>query len=121
MVTNNFALYSLKIVVEIITDILMFPVWWYTRGFFYCLKNVWRFLGRRQESISLFVWIKNIFKPMYGQTDWQGILISIFIRVVQIIVRSMAMIFWLFFSVFILLMWLVIPVFVIYEIVLQYM
>jgi len=119
MVSNNFALYSLKIVTEIFKDIIMFPIWWYTRGFYYCLKGVWRFLKNRQDSLSLFVWVKNVFKPMYGQTDWQGILISIFIRVMQIFARSIAMVFWLLCSFIAIVLWLLVPLLVSYEITIQ--
>lgn len=38
------------------------------------------------------VWIKNIFVPMFGQHDWQSRLISVFMRLVQIIGRSLALV-----------------------------
>jgi len=79
MLHNNIAIYSLKIILEVIKDILYFPLWWYSRGFFIFVLGVLNFIKNQEKSLALFVWIKNIFKPMYGQTDWQGILVSIFI------------------------------------------
>jgi hypothetical protein len=119
MLTNNFAVYGVKIITELITDILMFPVWWYSRGLFGWIRSVSGFLSNREKSIGLFVWIKNLFTPMYGQHDWQGRLISFFMRLVQIVFRGIFMLFWLIFSFLLIVAWLVLPVLVVYEIVFQ--
>jgi hypothetical protein len=119
MMTNNFAMYSLKIVGEIVRDILMFPVWWYTRGLVGVARSLFSFLEERQRSLALLVWIKNIYRPMYGQHDWQGILISIGMRIIQIIFRSLVMLFWVLAVLFIFCFWLVFPLFLIYEIFFQ--
>lgn len=112
-------MYSLKIVGEIVRDILMFPVWWYTRGLVGVARSLFSFLGERQRSLALLVWIKNIYRPMYGQHDWQGILISIGMRIIQIIFRSLVMLFWALVVLFIFCFWLVFPLFLIYEIFFQ--
>lgn len=119
MVNNNLGLYFGKIILELLTDILYFPLWWYGRGFLIVVKKVTNFWVQRQKGLALFVWIKNIFKPMYGQTDWQGIMVSIIIRVVQIIFRSIAMFFWLFLGLLAIIIWIALPVFVVFEIVFQ--
>lgn len=116
---NNLSFYSVKILVEIIRDILYFPIWWYSRGLNNILKSLGNFLINKQKSLGLFVWIKNIFVPMYGQYDWQGILISFFVRLIQIIIRSIAMIFWIILAVLAICFWLLLPIFVIYEIIFQ--
>jgi hypothetical protein len=119
MVSNNFFLFSLKIAAELIGDVIFFPLWWYTKGFFDVLKGQLEFLQNRQKGLALGVWVKNIFKPMFGQSDWQGLLISIIMRIFQIIVRSIAMIFWLFVSLFIIIFWLLLPVLIFYQIIFQ--
>lgn len=119
MITNNFAMYSLKILGEIGRDFLYFPLWWYSRGLSLMVQKVWEFIQNRQRSLALFVWMKNIFKPMYGQYDWQGKLISFFIRLMQIIFRSFVMLFWIIGAVLFLVIWLILPIFVIYEIIFQ--
>lgn len=119
MMTNNFALYGAKIIGEIFRDILYFPLWWYSRGFLMTVKGFLAFLDNRQRSLAFLVWVKNLFTPMYGQTDWQGRLISVFIRLVQIIFRGMVMLFWTLFASIAVLVWLIMPLFVFYQIIYQ--
>lgn len=119
MMTNNFVAYSLKIFGEIAKDILFFPFWWYTTGLLISINRLVIFLSNKQKSLALFVWIKNIHRPMYGQTDWQGKLISLLIRLLQIIIRGLIMIFWLIIAVILFLAWVFLPVFVFYEIFFQ--
>ena len=85
MMTNNFATYSIKILGEIGKDIFYFPVWWYSRGLLIMINGILTFVRDREKSLALLVWIKNIHKPMYGQYDWQGVLISVFMRIIQIL------------------------------------
>jgi hypothetical protein len=116
---DNFLSYTGKIIIEIIGDIFYFPFWWYSKGLYDFTKKILIFLGNKEKSLALFVWIRNIFVPMFGQRDWQGILVSFFMRVVQIIFRTIAMIFWLLVAMIGILFWLVLPIFVIYEIIFQ--
>ena len=117
--TNNFVYYGTKILAELIREIIFFPLWWYTNGLVKMFVWAKRFLSDRLKALALLVWIKNIHRPMYGQYDWQGFLISFFIRLIQIIARSIAMLFWLIFVVSILLFWAVLPLAVVYEIIFQ--
>ncbi|MDO8261353.1 MAG: hypothetical protein Q7T50_07755 [Candidatus Magasanikbacteria bacterium] len=119
MIHNNQAIYSFKILSEILLNIVMFPVWWFTRGLFLIMDKEIGFLSYQQQSLGLVIWVKNIFKPMYGQSDWQGRFISFFMRLFQIIVRSIVMVFWIFFTFTQIAVWLVLPFFVIYEIMFQ--
>lgn len=119
MLTNNFVAYSGKIFLEIITDVIYFPVWWYTRGAYLFTKKLLNFLGNKQKSLALWVWIKNLHRPMYGQYDWQGMLISFFMRLAQIIFRSIIMLFWLIIAFVCFCFWLILPLFILYEIIFQ--
>lgn len=110
MFQHNFFTYSGKIFLSIIGDILYFPIWWYSVGFFRLLKNIWLFLGNQERSLGFFIWLKNIFVPMYGQRDWAGRLISFFIRLIQIIFRGLALFIWLLLSLALILVWLLIPI-----------
>jgi len=108
---NHYPLsYSGRIIAEILGKILYFPAWWYSVGLARCARKAWLFLRDREKSLSLFVWIKNWFVPMYGQRDWVGRLISFLVRSVQIIIRGAALIFWLILAAIILLLWIIIPV-----------
>ncbi len=109
MINNNRYLYFGKILGEIFFDFAYFPLWWYSHGLFFLSKKLFEFLGNRQKSLSLFVWIKNIFTPMYAQSDWQGRLISFFIRVVQIVFRTIVMFIWIAVAISIVFIWLLLP------------
>lgn len=101
-------------------DVLYFPVWWYSRGLINLILSLKNFLVDKQKALALSVWIKNIFKPMYAQYDWQGMLISFFIRLTQIIFRSVFMVFWLILALAVIIFWLLLPVLVVYEIIFQF-
>ena len=107
------------ITIEIFKDILYFPIWWYSRGLAQTLAWIKIFLKNRQESLALFIWVKNIFVPMYGQSDLVGHLISFFIRLVQIIIRGIMMAFWLLVGAFILITWVLLPILVFGQIIWQ--
>lgn len=119
MPSNSFLFYSLKILIEIMTDVLYFPFWWYSRGLVNLIIWARDFLINKQKSLALSVWVKNIFKPMYAQYDWQGMLISFFMRLVQIIFRSILMLFWLIMALAVIIFWVILPVLTIYEIAFQ--
>lgn len=119
MIQNNQFLYSFKIIGEIFKNILFFPIWWYSRGLFSTVEKEVSFLSGQQNSLALMVWVRNIFKPMYGQTDWQGRFISFFMRLFQIMIRGTIMVFWVFFTFTLIAAWTVLPVFVGYEIIFQ--
>lgn len=107
------------VILGIFKDVLFFPFWWYSFGLFKTLIWLKNFISDKQKSLGLGVWVKNIFVPMYGQRDWQGMLISFFVRLVQIIGRSIAMIFWLIISFVIFWSWLLLPAAIIYGIIWQ--
>lgn len=100
--------------IEFVLDLLYFPIWWYTGGVkragLFCI----RFLKSGNVRFAPGLWLKNIFVPMYGQYDLQGRLVSIFMRLANVIGRSIALFFWLLISVFLFLLWLAFPIFVVY-------
>lgn len=119
MLVNNTFLFSGKIILEFLQSVLYFPLWWFTAGFFMFIRKNINFINDQQKSLGVLIWFKNIFKPMYGQTDLQGRLISFFMRVVQIFFRSLLMLFFIIFSVLAILLWLIFPFFIFYQIIFQ--
>lgn len=109
MFQHNFLTYSGKIIVSLLLEIVYFPIWWYSVGFFRLLKNVGNFLKDRENSLGFWVWAKNIFVPMYGQSDWAGRFISFFVRLVQIIFRGLALLIWSLIGLVVLILWLILP------------
>lgn len=114
MFQHNFLTYSGKIIISLFLEIVYFPVWWYSVGFIRFFTNIRLFLRDRERSLGFFVWVKNIFVPMYGQTDFAGRLISFFMRLVQIIARGFVLFLWFVFCLSALAIWLALPVLIIW-------
>lgn len=77
---------------ELVGEVIRFPVWWYTSGVVHTVRSlfdVWEGYGR---SLAIGVWMKNILVPMYGQYSIQGRIISVFMRLVQIFFRGIALV-----------------------------
>jgi hypothetical protein len=104
---------------DILKDIVFFPFWWYSFGLIKILKKLAGFVADKEKSLALFIWIKNIFTPMYGQRDWQGKIISFFVRLAQIIFRAAILFFWIIIALIIFWIWFLAPIVVIYMIVWQ--
>ena len=103
-----------RLFLELILDIIYFPLWWYTGGVKHAIKYCYGVLQSGNMVLSPMLWLKNIFVPMYGQSDFQGRLVSFFMRLVNFIGRSIALFFWLLVVIFIFLLWLAFPVFVVW-------
>lgn len=116
IVKNNFAYYFLRLVLGLVFDAIYFPVWWYSRGMVQIMKGLGNMIANEEKSLALFVWVKNLFRPMYGVRGWDGYLVSFAVRLVQIIVRSIALIVWMIFALALLIVWLVFPILVISQI-----
>ena len=117
--SNNFLIYSAKILTEVFWELVYFPLWWYTAGAELVVKSLFNFVAEQQRALGFWVWLKNIYRPMYGQNDWAGILISFLVRLFQVIVRGIAMLIIIAFAWALFLLWLAFPVLVIYEIIFQ--
>ncbi len=119
MEVKNPALYLVKILALEAKDLVIFPLWWYTGGFLNLLGSLKEFLADSERSLAFFVWVKNIFVPMYGQSDWQGKIISFFIRIIQIIFRGFALLVMAMFALIIAIIWLALPALIVYQILFQ--
>ena len=106
-----------RLALQLILDILLFPVWWYTEGFRRMFIMLWHNLEDTNLRLAPGLWLKNIFTPMYGQRDLQGRLMSFFMRTVNVIGRTIALLVWFMLLVFVLVFWLIIPVFIAFMII----
>lgn len=80
--------------VDLVGGIVMFPLWWYTRGLSLVSKKAVDSVRNQARSLGLGVWVKNLFVPMFGATDIAGKAISLFLRVVMIAARFVAVGLW---------------------------
>lgn len=102
------------ILIDTILDVLYFPVWWYSRGLVLALKWTLKEISETQNFLGVHIWVANIFRPMYGQRDIQSKIISFFMRVFQIILRSAALLGFSMFYLLIFVVYLILPVVVFY-------
>lgn len=78
------------LVKEEVISIFEYPVWWYTKGFRALLRWVEEGLVYRWKSYAISLWFRHITVPMYGEYSILGRAVSLVMRVVVIIARSIA-------------------------------
>jgi hypothetical protein len=101
-------------------DIVFFPFWWYSFGLIKMVKRLAVFVADKEKSLAFFVWMRNIFVPMYGQRDWQGAIISFFVRLVQIIFRAIFLVIWITVALAAFWLWVIAPAAIVYMIIIQF-
>ena len=106
---HNLLSYFGKILLQIVWDFIYFPLWWYSAGLVKTIRGVGQFYHNEQVSLNFFVWLKNIFVPMYGQHDLTGRLISFFMRLVQVIFRGLLMLIVLILGLAFLIFYIILP------------
>lgn len=94
---------------DTLKDIVYFPFWWYTSGAKRVLLGCFRWIVDASHQLAPGLWAKNILVPMYGQTDWQGRLMSFFMRLVNVIGRSIGIFLWSIVVLFVFALWLALP------------
>lgn len=97
------------IVFDLFGSIFYFPVWWYTHGLLACLRWIGRALVYRWKAYAMAIWLKNFFVPMYGQYDWGGRMVSIFVRFFVLFGRFIAFVMEALIYFIALLMWIAAP------------
>lgn len=106
--------------VEIIWDVIYFPIWWYSKGLMrvinFCINSASFHVNRR---MALGIWVKSMFKPMYGDYTREGRIISIFMRVIVLIWKLVGTVLWMAVLVVVFVLWIVLPIIVIYFILYQ--
>lgn len=114
--SNNIVVATLKyIAIEILWDIIYFPIWWYTKGLArvarYCFESAENQIKRR---LALGVWMSSMFKPMYGDYTIEGRIISGFMRFFVLIWKLILMVIWLALLLIAFIAWVLLPVVFIY-------
>lgn len=99
-----------RLLLEAVVDVFYFPIWWYTGGLKHAFLWCYKLFKRGNNKLAPGLWLQNILVPMFGQFDWQGRIISFFMRLAQIIGRSVALLFWLVICLALFVGWILIPV-----------
>lgn len=101
-----------RLAFEFLLDILYFPIWWFSSGARKAGRYLWDLFATANSSLAPGLWLQNLTVPMFGQYDWQGRIISVFMRLVNVIGRGIALFFVLVFIMIVFFIWIVFPVFV---------
>lgn len=108
---------SREFFLDILWEIVYFPIWWYSRGLkktaFFCWQKIqvgWR-------ALAVLILLRNFFKPMYGQRGWDAYLLSLATHFCQLAWRFIAVAFWSVFWLAVLSGWLILPIFLIWQII----
>lgn len=109
MLSPNILTQGGKITLRILGEILYFPIWWYGPGLVRTIKKLGHFWLDQERMIGFSVWLKNIFVPMYGQSDFGGRIISFVMRLIQIVVRGLLLLVWLAVVLLVFVFWTVLP------------
>jgi hypothetical protein len=105
-----------QVLLQLLAEAVTGPVWWYVGG----LKRVLQWMRdqaiRTWYQLAIGLWMRNIMVPMFGQYDWQGRIISFFIRLFQIVVRMIGFVFALLWYTLLVVVWCAVPLVVLYGI-----
>ncbi|MBI2990227.1 MAG: hypothetical protein HYY51_03520 [Candidatus Magasanikbacteria bacterium] len=103
-----------RLAFDVLIDFFRFPVWWFggglKRSFLFCLD----LFKVANAYLAPGLWLANIFVPMYGQRDIQGRITSFFVRLVNVIFRSLLLFCWALLCLSIFVLWIFILPFVCY-------
>ena len=103
-------------IIEPITAILYFPIWWYSAALVKRIKG----LGRRVKIIANFLGLKillvNLFKPMFGEYSRSGRIISFFMRCILLVWRMILFVFGTLFFVCLFFVWIFLPLIALWQI-----
>lgn len=103
-----------RIIVDFVLHILYFPVWWFSFGLAHTGRTCVHLVQNVNITLAPGLWFRNLFVPIYGADDWEGRIISFFLRLVNAIVRSAILLVWMAFVLFLFALWIVLPVFFVY-------
>lgn len=102
--------------VDLIGDILYWPIWWYSAGLWQMLRFAGLQLRKMWYMQALGIWFKSIFTPMFGDRSILGRLISFGVRLVLLVWKLTWFVLWSVFVSALFLIWLLAPVAVVYMI-----
>lgn len=99
--------------IELVGDILYFPIWWYSAGFIQFLNSLINRLKDTERHLAIRLLAQNLFLPMFGQDDRQGRIISFFMRLVLLFGRVIYFCGFIIISLVLMIFWLALPIIII--------
>ncbi len=100
--------------------VLTFPAWWYTQGALLLLVNLYKSQLIQIKNSAIALWIKNLFTPMFNDYTFMGKVLSFFFRVFIIFGKLISILFFIAVRVSIFVLYLIVPLFVVYALTLNF-
>lgn len=94
---------------DVLLDALYAPLWWYSAGLVATVRKLMRAFQEGVAIIGISIWMRSIFKPMYGEYSWQGRIISFFMRLVVLVFMILQLIVWSAILIVLFCLWLALP------------
>lgn len=105
---------------EVLGDLVYAPAWWYSRGLVWFLGRLRDRLVSFERNLGIGFWIHTLGRPMYGQYDIAGKIISFLMRIAVLIFRIILFVFYCLWLLILLALWILVPPIVIWQIVSQF-
>ncbi len=77
-----------QLALEFLLDIVRFPVWWYAGGLKLVALWCWRSYEATRWSVSLGKFMRHFFAPMYGDYTFSGRAVSLLMRTVLVVWKT---------------------------------
>ncbi|EKE07200.1 MAG: hypothetical protein ACD_18C00160G0002 [uncultured bacterium] len=103
-----------RMILELLWDMVYFPIWWYSDGARRALLFCSRLVRDVNGMLAPGLWFKNMFVPMFGQDDLQGRLVSFIMRFFNTLFRTIGLFIWLFVVIVLFFVWILLPLVVFY-------
>jgi hypothetical protein len=115
--TDNLFFSSLKFVFkDLIWDIIYFPIWWYSLGLkkvvLFCFKEI----VETSHRLAIGILFSHLLKPMYGQYDLAGRIISFVFRILQFLWHLLFVFIWIILIFAVLIFWIALPIITVWQI-----
>lgn len=108
------------VLIDIIFEIIYFPVWWYSYGLSSVFKFSIKSIKQNFRNYGISIGFRFLFKPMYSQNDFWGRIISFFMRLIVLIFKLIVFFVIFIFYIFIFILWIFLPIIILREIVVNY-
>jgi len=105
------------VAIDFAWGVIRFPVWWYTAGFLKVVNHLSLQAGVLAKSLNIKILSRYLLKPMFGQYDIWGRIISFIMRIVQFVILIIIASVYTLTMVILAILWLLLPLFIVYNIV----
>lgn len=107
------------VIIDFALNVVYFPVWWYTTGLMKVVNLIRKESGGLIHSLNLRTLARFLFKPMFGQNDIWGRIISFYVRIVHFVVLTVYTCMYTLLMSCLLVVWVILPPLVLYMVFFQ--